>query len=344
MAAPILASEQIVIDYFRLFVNRRAFTVQSLSCDPDNGRCHYFRPKGNVALTPEIVRKHLQGEITIGLYAINPATQRCKWMAIDADYPDALRDLLKLRWGLQQEGVEAALEKSRRGGHLWIFAEQPLLARACRRYIHALAARLEVPIKDQSRERRGKDSIAICKEGIEVFPKQDRVARTGYGNALRAPLGIHRGSGKRYWFYGADYQLEAQIAYLNQLKKISQEDFSKVISKETDNEESNEVSYPAIERRWIAPSGVASHFSILEHLGHKKRRIGRNYVTGCPACASVGKDRHGDNLSVSIADPRKYKCWAGCTKEEIRRALGCPIQSFRSFEARPSESSEGLAL
>jgi hypothetical protein len=32
-------------------------------------------------------------EITIGIYAINAATQRCKWMAIDADYKTALEDL-----------------------------------------------------------------------------------------------------------------------------------------------------------------------------------------------------------------------------------------------------------
>jgi len=70
-------------------------------------------------LSRETVRRHLEGQITIGLYAINPATQRCKWVAIDADYPDALEDLLKLQWELRQDGVEAALEKSRRGGHLW---------------------------------------------------------------------------------------------------------------------------------------------------------------------------------------------------------------------------------
>ena len=40
-------------------------------------------------LTDETIRRHLQGEITVGLYAINPSTQRCKWVAIDADYKNA---------------------------------------------------------------------------------------------------------------------------------------------------------------------------------------------------------------------------------------------------------------
>ena len=43
----------------------------------------------------------MEGRITVGLYAINPSTQadgfisqRCKWVAIDADYKNAMEDLL----------------------------------------------------------------------------------------------------------------------------------------------------------------------------------------------------------------------------------------------------------
>src|SRR5207249_638839 len=112
-----------------------------------NGRHPYYRPKRNVPLSHSTLRQHLQGDLTIAIYAINPATQRCKWVAIDADYGNALDDLLKLQWELRQDGVEAALEKSRRGAHLWILAQKPLPARDCRLYIHDLAKRLKVPLK-----------------------------------------------------------------------------------------------------------------------------------------------------------------------------------------------------
>jgi len=62
----------------------------------------------------------------------------------------------------------------------------------------------------------------------------------------------------------------------------------------------------------------------------KVRRVGRNYVTKCPSCAETGHDRGGDNLAISIEDPRKYICWAGCTREMIRRAVGCPIPERRT--------------
>jgi hypothetical protein len=76
-----------------------------------------------------------------------------------------------------------------------------------------------------------------------------------------------------------------------------------------------------------APSG--REFRILEHVG-KVRKVGRNYVTRCPSCAEAGQDRSGDNLAISINDPRKYICWAGCPREMIRRAVGCPISVRQS--------------
>jgi len=82
--------------------------------------------------------RHVEGQITIGLYAINPATQQCKWVAIDADYKGAMEDLVKLQYYLSEDQVQAALEMSQRGGHLWIFLETPLLARDCRIRIHDL--------------------------------------------------------------------------------------------------------------------------------------------------------------------------------------------------------------
>ena len=158
------ASLGLAVRYWRLLVNRLAYTMQSEK-PGTNGKHYYYKPKEGRRLSRETVVQHLNGHITIGIYAINPETQRSKWVAIDADYGNALEDLLKLQWELLRDGVEAALEKSRRGGHLWIFAEQPLLARDCRVYIYNLATRLRVPVK-------GGAGLA---EGIEVFPRQDRL-------------------------------------------------------------------------------------------------------------------------------------------------------------------------
>ena len=95
------APASLVADYFRLFVNRRAYTLQSNRPHPDSARHYYYRPKDKktsqgLSLTPDTIRRHLEGEITIGLYSLDPATQCSKWVAIDADYEDSLADLLQL--------------------------------------------------------------------------------------------------------------------------------------------------------------------------------------------------------------------------------------------------------
>lgn len=317
MDAPTNASSKIVEDYARLFVNRGAYTLQSSRPHPDSGRHYYFRPKAigtgqELHLTADTIRRHLEGEITIGLYAINPATQRSKWVAIDADYAGAMEDLLKLQYSLEQDNVQAALEMSRRGGHLWVLMEEPVLARACRVYIYNLALRLGVRIKGTG-----------LADGIEVFPKHDELGKGEFGNAIRGPLGIHRGAGRRYWFYGADYTLAKQITYLNRIAKLSKDQLQEFVAGKT--------MPPEFERKKASPEqnirfsrGSGHEFRILEHVG-KTRKVGRNYVTRCPSCAEGGQDRSGDNLAISIDDPRKYICWAGCTKEMIRRAVGCPI-------------------
>ncbi len=311
------ATTEMAARYFSLFVNRLAHTLQSAR-PAENGKHYYFRPKGRKQLSSTTILEHLHGRITFGLYALNPKTQRSKWVAIDADYANAFDDLLKLQWELRHDGVEAALEKSRRGGHLWIFCEKPLLARQCRIYIYNLACRLKVPVK-------GGTGLA---EGIEVFPRQDSLQANEFGNGIRGPLGVHRASGKRYWFYGADYTFEAQIQYLERLKKIAEPEltaFVQGLEMPPEFQPKPQVVLPPYDPN-------RREFRILDYVHPRRKRCG-NYWTQCPSCSDVGRDRSADNLAISISDPRKYKCWAGCTKEMIRAALGQPIRIGKAVHA-----------
>jgi hypothetical protein len=309
-------------EYMSWFVNRRAYTRQTDKPDEDSGKYFFYRArdyktKEPLALDVETIRRHLSGELTIGLYAINPETQCSKWVAIDGDYQDAYRDLRGLRWELQQDGVHALVEMSRRGAHLWILCEEPVPAKLCRIYIYNLALRLAVPIK----------GILKQVEGIEVFPRQDELADGEFGNAIRAPLGVHRANMHRYWFEDAGSNLEDQMAFLRRVKRLTRKDLESFTEGLSIPESIarrppiQSVSYPA----WNNGS-----FQILQHVTVRAQRSG-NYWTRCPSCAKEGRDRAGDNLAISIADPRFYKCWAGCTREMIRAALGQPIpqRSYR---------------
>jgi len=313
-----VAAPELVKEYVNLFVNRRAYTLQSMRPHPESGRHYYYRPKERdsgapLLMSEKTVADHLEGKITMGLYAINPLNQRCKWVAIDADYASAMVDLIKLQYQLMQDGVESALEMSKRGGHLWIFLAVPLLARKCRIYIYDLAHKLGVPVKGSG-----------LADGIEVFPKHDEIQEGAFGNAIRGPLGIHRGAKRRFWFYGADYTLEGQIAFLTRLRRLTEEELDRFTMGKELPPNTAKVRSEAEPQNRQGGEGSRRAFCILDYV-RETRVVGRNYVTQCPSCALAGHDRGRDNLAILVSDPRFYQCWAGCPKEKIRAALGRPI-------------------
>jgi hypothetical protein len=55
----------VVADYFHLFVNRRAYTLQSNRPHPQSGRHYYYRPKDKktgqgMSLTLDTIRRHVE--------------------------------------------------------------------------------------------------------------------------------------------------------------------------------------------------------------------------------------------------------------------------------------------
>jgi hypothetical protein len=85
---------------------------------------------------------------------------------------------------LADENVPAYLERSRRCGPLWLFFGEAVAGQEARAFGQGLLAAHEV-------------------EGVELYPKQDRLA-DGPGSLIRMPFGVHRLTGQRYGFYTAD--------------------------------------------------------------------------------------------------------------------------------------------
>ena len=304
-----------ITQYWDLFVNRGAYCVQSPYPHPVSGRHYYFRPNGPgntpADLTPNMVRLHLEGRLTLGIYAIDPDTQRCKWLALDGDYDEALSDLIRFHdYAVQEYGVKSALEESRRGAHLWVFGERPMLAQHCRTFAMNLCRKLKIPVKGTGPA-----------EGVEIFPKQDTIRADEYGNAIRAPLGVHRKTGTRFWFADADGDVENQLVYLTGLPKLGEDRLGELV-------EGLLPKLTKAEELWVRQGkssalgldGTAG-FQILAYV-EPKARIGRNHIASCPSCTKIGRDTSGDNLMISVEEPWKYICWAGCTKDQIREALG----------------------
>lgn len=133
-------------------------------------------------LTSDILVQHIKGHITIGAYALNEDSQ-ANWLCLDADTDEQWLQLWQLAEKLTQDGLTPYIELSRRGGHMWLFTAT-LSGKIVRKFGLQLIKAHDLG-------------------GIELYPKQD-VLTTGVGSLVRLPLGIHRKSGKRYYFVTLD--------------------------------------------------------------------------------------------------------------------------------------------
>jgi hypothetical protein len=121
--------------------------------------------------------------ITLGAYLLDQES-RARFVVRDADDAQAWARLGHLASALAGGDVPAYLERSRRGGHLWLFLAQAVDGREVRAFGHGLLAAHQI-------------------EGVELYPKQDQLA-DGPGSLIRMPCGVHRLTGRRYGFYSAE--------------------------------------------------------------------------------------------------------------------------------------------
>ena len=129
-------------------------------------------------MTDDVVRLHLTGKKTIGVYPLL-ADETCWFLAADFDKTTWQEDALAFLATCQRLGLPAYLERSRsgNGGHVWMFFQHAIPA--------VLARKLGCIVLTQTMERRhhlGLDSYD------RFFPNQDTMPKGGFGNLIALPL------------------------------------------------------------------------------------------------------------------------------------------------------------
>jgi hypothetical protein len=122
-------------------------------------------------LTNEVFQKHLSGEAPIGIYPMVPHAEQfyVAWGCVDFDTADADQNAVKLHDALMEAGIVSWIEKSRsKGFHVWVFAEQAVLAEDMRNMLIVASHVAETPT-------------------TEVNPKQTTLKAGQYGNYVRLP-------------------------------------------------------------------------------------------------------------------------------------------------------------
>ncbi len=190
-------------------------------------RCAECENRNLSPLTDEIIKMHLDGVITIGVYPLLK-DETCHFLAIDFDGQDWKDDVLTFLSICKQKNVPATLERSRsgNGGHIWIFFSEKIQASIARKMGSCLLSsamdnRFQLNMKSYDR----------------LFPNQDTLPKGGFGNLIALPLQkIPMEKGNSVFIYENFNSYPDQWEYLSNIRKMSLDDVKDVISKLKEND------------------------------------------------------------------------------------------------------------
>ena len=166
--------------------NNKSSYMPAYSFDPHRYRLHQvkggtfqnFPDKTYLPLTDEQLIKHLKGEQVVGLYPL--LKDNTSWfIAADFDEADWITECRIFIKVCEEYDIPAYLERSRsgKGGHVWVFFEEPYEAFRSRKIILSLLQKvgiISVFDKNSSFDR--------------LFPNQDYLSKKGLGNLIALPL------------------------------------------------------------------------------------------------------------------------------------------------------------
>ena len=229
------------------------------------GQKKSFRYGKLFQLSEKVIRDHLLGKQTIGVYPLLQ-DDTCWFVAVDFDKKSWEADACAFLKTCHETRVPAALERSRsgNGGHVWIFFTSPIQA--------ALARKLASAVLTRTMERRyamGLDSYD------RLFPSQDTMPKGGFGNLIALPL--QHGPRENGNSIFVDDQLrpyDDQWAFLSSIKQLAPPEIQALLRKmypvgDVINIKHSASDYDEASDPWILPpSGRLPARDITEPLPH----------------------------------------------------------------------------
>lgn len=144
----------------------------------NGGTFQNYTDKEYLPFTEKEIEKHLNGEQHIGVYPL--LKDNTSWFIVaDFDKVEWINDCKKFISACNEKGICAYLERSRsgKGGHVWIFFEQPYPAIKSRKIFISIL------------EEIGIFSLFDKSSSFDrMFPNQDFLSGKGFGNLIALPL------------------------------------------------------------------------------------------------------------------------------------------------------------
>lgn len=211
--------------------NGKGNYIPAFSYDPHRYRIHQarggtfrtFQDKTYKPVTDLELINHLDGKQVVGVYPL--LQDNTSWfIAADFDEADWINECRNFLTICNENNIPAYLERSRsgKGGHVWIFFEEPYAAFKSRRIVLALL------------EKSGSVSIFDKNSSFDrLFPNQDILSGKGLGNLIALPLNKLSLDQGNSCFIDPNSLLsyEEQWSFLNEVKRVSISDLNKLYEK-----------------------------------------------------------------------------------------------------------------
>lgn len=175
-------------------------------------RCGDCNHQAYVPLGEQVIREHLMGKQTIGVYPLLP-DDTCWFLAVDFDKTTWQEDVAAFRETCSTLDIPVSVERSRsgNGAHAWFFFSEPVMA--------SVARTMGCYLITETMSRRHQLSMESYDR---LFPSQDTMPRGGFGNLIALPLQLEPRKQENSVFVDEAFIPYAdQWGFLSSLKRLS---------------------------------------------------------------------------------------------------------------------------
>jgi superfamily II DNA or RNA helicase len=191
-------------------------------CNKPKIKCTNCLNREFIPLDESVIRRHLEGKITIGTYAIRD-DDTCTFLAADFDKENWQQDILAYKRAGKEFGIDVAVERSRsgNGAHAWIFFQEPIQAQIARKLgsiilTRAISERCSIELESYDR----------------FFPNQDTIPKGGFGNLVALPLQrVPRKNGNTVFVDDDFSPYPEQWSYLAGVHLLSKEEVREIVDR-----------------------------------------------------------------------------------------------------------------
>jgi len=147
-------------------------------CKKPSVKCGECGNRQFAPFTDEVIRRHLNGQITAGVYPLLQ-DETCRFLAVDFDKQSWQDDAKAFMATCRSNNIPAYLERSRsgNGGHVWIFFSGTIVT--------TLARQMGIYLLTETMEQRHQLDM---KSYDRLFPNQDTMPKGGFGNLIALPF------------------------------------------------------------------------------------------------------------------------------------------------------------